>query len=560
MLEKLHQIRVKYTLAFLMVPIALIILGAADYRLIEALKSRLMEFSDTFNGATNTILNADRDIYQARAAELAYLLVSPSSPRAEELEASYRENAQQVEDRMLAFQKLMHNYPDVVQLTQDFSERYQTWKTASAETFKLHGGNDVEAARGQADNASIVALDAMREILDVAEGATLKKVHAVEDEVLGWADAQGIFVMIFSLVILAGAVSLAFAGPVLMSKALRKITARVREISEGDGDLTARIASERKDEIGDLANCVDDFIARIDGVLQEVRSSTESVNVAADEIANGSTNLAAKTEQAASNLQQTSASMEQISATVKNTADSAQQASRLTQDTVDNARAGQNTMQAVIATMGDIRDSSNRISEIIAMIDSIAFQTNILALNASVEAARAGEHGRGFAVVAQEVRVLASRSSEASNEIRTLIDTSVAHARSGAELVDQAGSAMQDIVKSVQHVNDVINEISAGTKEQSIGIGQVNTAVSDLDSMTQHNASMVEQSRAAAAEMRDQVLRLDELLSSFKLSDTTDEAATPESRHPPATAIAPERVTARVTKSPARANDEWAAF
>ncbi len=132
MLEKLHQIRVKYTLAFLMVPIALIILGAADYRLIEALKSRLMEFSDTFNEGTNTVLNADRDIYQARAAELAYLLTPADSPAAAELEASYRENAQQVQDRMLAFQKLMQDYPDIVQLTQDFSTRYQTWRAASA--------------------------------------------------------------------------------------------------------------------------------------------------------------------------------------------------------------------------------------------------------------------------------------------------------------------------------------------------------------------------------------------------------------------------------------------
>ncbi|WP_353982105.1 methyl-accepting chemotaxis protein [Salinicola endophyticus] len=560
MLEKLHQIRVKYTLAFLMVPIALIILGAADYRLIEALKSRLMEFSDTFNEATNTILNADRDIYQARAAELAYLLVSPSSPRAEELEASYRENAQQVEDRMLAFQKLMHNYPDVVQLTQDFSQRYQTWKTASEETFRLHGENDVEAARDQADNASIVALDAMRELLDVAEGATLKKVHAVEDEVLDWADTQGIFVMIFSLAILAVAVSLAFAGPVLMSKALRKITARVREISEGDGDLTARIASERKDEIGDLANRVDDFIARIDGVLQDVRSSTESVNVAANEIANGSTNLAAKTEQAASNLQQTSASMEQISATVKNTADSSQQAIVLTQETLGDAELGQQTMQAVIATMNDIRQSSVEISDIVSLIDSIAFQTNILALNASVEAARAGEHGRGFAVVAQEVRTLASRSSAASTQIRELIDTSVSHTQSGAKLVDEAGDAMKKIMASARRVNDVIAEISAGTKEQSVGISQVNTAVSDLDSMTQHNASMVEQSRAAASEMRDQVALLNDLLASFKLSSTADEVAAPKSRRAPAANLPSERVIAQGTKSPARAEDEWDSF
>ena len=400
----------------------------------------------------------------------------------------------------------------------------------------------------------------MREILDVAENATLKKVHAVEEEVLKWADTQGIFVMIFSLAILTGAVSLAFAGPVLMSKALRKITARVREISEGDGDLTARIASDRKDEIGDLANRVDDFIARIDGVLQDVRSSTESVNVAANEIANGSTNLAAKTEQAASNLQQTSASMEQISATVKNTADSSQQAIVLTQETLEDAEVGQRTMQAVIATMNDIRQSSVQISDIVSLIDSIAFQTNILALNASVEAARAGEHGRGFAVVAQEVRTLASRSSAASTQIRELIDTSVSHTQSGAELVDEAGEAMKKIMASARRVNDVIAEISAGTKEQSVGISQVNTAVSDLDSMTQHNASMVEQSRAAASEMRDQVALLNDLLASFKLSTTADEAALPAPRRAAAAPAAPQRPPRPSAKNSVSPEQEWTSF
>ncbi|WFF43019.1 HAMP domain-containing protein [Salinicola endophyticus] len=560
MLEKLHQIRVKYTLAFLMVPIALIILGAADYRLIDALKSRLMEFSDTFNEATNTVLNADRDIYQARSAELAYLLIPASSPEAADLEASYRENAQQVRDRMLAFQQLMRDYPDIVQDTQDFAQRYDVWAAASAETLRLHQSGDSKAAQSQAENASLVALNDMREILDVAESATLERVHTVEDEVLGWADVQGIVMLIFSLLVLVGAVALAFAGPVLMSKALRKITARVREISEGDGDLTARIASERKDEIGDLANRVDDFIARIDGVLQEVRSSTESVNVAANEIANGSTNLSAKTEQAASNLQQTSASMEQISATVKNTADSSQQAIVLTQETLEDAEAGQQTMQAVIATMNDIRQSSVQISDIVSLIDSIAFQTNILALNASVEAARAGEHGRGFAVVAQEVRTLASRSSTASTQIRELIDTSVSHTQSGAELVDEAGEAMRKIMASARRVNDVIAEISAGTKEQSVGISQVNTAVSDLDSMTQHNASMVEQSRAAASEMRDQVALLNDLLGSFKLTGAADEGAAPGPRRPSTAKGAPARVTPQPPRSPAKAEEEWASF
>ncbi|WP_110599492.1 methyl-accepting chemotaxis protein [Salinicola lusitanus] len=555
MLTNFRQIRIKYTLAFLLIPLALMIVYLADYRLIESLKSRMQEFGGTFNAAIGDVLNGDRDLYQSRVAELEFLRSTPGSERARQALDAHSENARQAWDRITNFRTLMADYPEVVATTAGVDDKYRNWLDASRKTFDLHANGDTAAARDQLEGDSLTAFEELRLIYDLAGQRAFELIPELESAALSRADTQETAIIGFGIVVLVLSVSLALGGPLLMSRALRQITARIREISEGDGDLTARIASRRRDEIGDLATQFDNFIARIDKLLQGVRNSTASVSVAADEIAHSSDDLASRTEQSASNLQQTSASMEQISATVKNTADSAQQASRLTQDTVDNARAGQNTMQAVIATMGDIRDSSNRISEIIAMIDSIAFQTNILALNASVEAARAGEHGRGFAVVAQEVRVLASRSSEASNEIRTLIDTSVAHARSGAELVDRAGSAMQDIVKSVQHVNDVINEISAGTKEQSIGIGQVNTAVSDLDSMTQHNASMVEQSRAAAAEMRDQVLRLDELLSGFKLSQT----APPAKSSAPTTPATPNRHAITTAPKASRAL-EWESF
>ncbi|WP_245392688.1 methyl-accepting chemotaxis protein [Salinicola halimionae] len=528
----------------------------ADYRLIESIKYRMQEFGGTFNVAIGAVLNGDRDLYQSRVAELEYLQAPPGSERAAQALSDYKENAKQALDRITRFQSLMVDYPAVTATTEDFSSNYQSWLEASGRTFQLHDSGNTLAARTQLEGSSLNAFENLRTIYDLAGQSVADAIDELESDALSRADAQEAVILGFGIIVMIASISLALGGPLLMSRSLRQITARIKEISEGDGDLTARITSRRRDEIGDLATQFDIFIARIDKLLQGVRNSTASVSVAAKEIATSSDDLASRTEQSASNLQETSASMEQISATVKNTADSAQQASRLTQDTVDNARAGQTTMQSVIATMGDIRDSSTRISEIITMIDSIAFQTNILALNASVEAARAGEHGRGFAVVAQEVRILASRSSEASNEIRALIDNSVAHARNGAELVDQAGGAMQQIVQSVQHVNDVINEISAGTKEQSIGIGQVNTAVSDLDSMTQHNASMVEQSRAAASEMRDQVLRLDELLSSFKLSQTTPPTS---SSARPALPVASPRSNTETTPR-ATQEIEWESF
>ena len=193
------------------------------------------------------------------------------------------------------------------------------------------------------------------------------------------------------------------------------------------------------------------------------------------------------------------------------------------QSTVQVARRGQDAMREVETTMGEISASSEKINEIITLIDGIAFQTNILALNASVEAARAGEHGRGFAVVAQEVRTLAGRSGDASREIRELVDRSVTSTQTGAGLVKNAGRTMEDIVASIDKVTRVISEISTGAQEQSQGIGQVNTAVAELDTMTQHNASMVEETSSAAEEMRHQAEQLAALIASFRLSGQTDD-------------------------------------
>ncbi|MHB0774828.1 methyl-accepting chemotaxis protein [Halomonas sp. WWR20] len=302
---------------------------------------------------------------------------------------------------------------------------------------------------------------------------------------------------------------------------IRRTASAMQDIAKGKGDLTRRLAIESDDEIGDLARQFNAFVVRMQDTLREVRSSTLSVYQTAGDIAQGSEELASRTEQAAANLQQTSASMEEITSTVNNSAESAQQANQLVLSTAEVARQGEAAMSQVERTMSDIDASASKIGDIVSMIDSIAFQTNILALNASVEAARAGEHGRGFAVVAQEVRILASRSSEASREIRTLIDDSVSHTQSGAGLVRSAGQTMREIATHVARVTAVIGEISAGAKEQSSGIVQVNTAVAEMDTMTQRNAAMVQQSATAAADMRLHAERLNRLINTFVLGEDT---------------------------------------
>jgi methyl-accepting chemotaxis protein len=358
---------------------------------------------------------------------------------------------------------------------------------------------------------------------------------------------------------------LAYWGAIHITRPIRRTADAMRDIAEGRGDLTRRLTVESNDEVGNLATQFNAFVSRMQETLLDVRRSSVSVHNATGHMSQSADELATRTEQAAANLQETSASMEEITSTVNHSADNAQQANQLVLSTAEVAHQGEDAMGQVETTMQDINDSATRISEIITMIDAIAFQTNILALNASVEAARAGEHGRGFAVVAQEVRTLASRSSDASREIRGLIDTSVKHTQSGAELVRNAGSTMREIVASVAKVTDVIGEITAGAKEQSAGIGQINTAVAEMDTMTQQNATMVQESTTAAADMRRHAEHLSGLINTFVLGE---DASQPGLKRPALSASASPRqapAPAPRSQAPARtpvttSEDDWEEF
>jgi methyl-accepting chemotaxis protein len=284
-----------------------------------------------------------------------------------------------------------------------------------------------------------------------------------------------------------------------------------------EGDLTQRITTDRRDEFGSLMRALQHMNESLGRVVGNVRSSTDSISTASAEIATGNTDLSSRTEQTASNLQQAASSMEQLTGTVKQSADSARQANQLASSAAEVAQRGGHVVAQVVSTMDEITASSRKISDIIGVIDGIAFQTNILALNAAVEAARAGEQGRGFAVVAAEVRSLAQRSAEAAREIKGLIGSSVDKVEAGSRLVADAGATMNEIVGSVQRVTDIIGEITAAASEQSDGIGQVNSSVIQLDQMTQQNAALVEQSAAAAESLREQAHKLAEVVAVFKV-------------------------------------------
>jgi methyl-accepting chemotaxis protein len=289
-------------------------------------------------------------------------------------------------------------------------------------------------------------------------------------------------------------------------------TAVMRGVAAGRLDMEIGHAPE-----GSLLHALQQMVVSLRQLVGQVRVATDSIGTASTEIAMGNQDLSSRTEQTASNLEETAASMEQLTSTVRNSADAARQANQLAASAAQIASRGGEVVSQVVSTMDDINHSSKKINDIIGVIDGIAFQTNILALNAAVEAARAGEQGRGFAVVAGEVRNLAQRSAQAAKEIKGLIGASVERVEAGSRLVADAGQTMSEIVGSVQRVSDIIGEITAAAGEQSDGIAQVNTAVSQLDQMTQQNAALVEQSAAAAQSLREQAARLAETVQVFQV-------------------------------------------
>jgi methyl-accepting chemotaxis protein len=295
--------------------------------------------------------------------------------------------------------------------------------------------------------------------------------------------------------------------------------ARAVEVADtvARGDLSSRIGATSRDEIGQLLRSLARMNDALVNIVGEVRNASDSIATGSAQIATGNADLSHRTEEQASNLQQTAASMEELTVTVKNNADTARHATELASSASTVAAQGGQVVGRVVDTMQDISNSSRKIGDIIGVIDGIAFQTNILALNAAVVAARAGEQGRGFAVVASEVRSLAQRSAQAAKEIKQLIGESVGKVEAGTRLVGDAGRTMGDIVSQVQKVNDLIGEISSASGEQTSGIGQISDAVTQLDQVTQQNAALVEESAAAAESLKQQAARLAETVSTFRL-------------------------------------------
>jgi len=343
--------------------------------------------------------------------------------------------------------------------------------------------------------------------------------------------------------------------------------------SMAEGDLTDSIERAYLGSFDEVKQNINKTLGNLERTVTQLRESGDLISTSSEEISSGNNNLSARTEQQASALEETASSMEELTSTVRNNADNAQQANQLAASARQTAQVGGEVVDRAATAMGAINDSSRKISEIISVIDEIAFQTNLLALNASVEAARAGEQGRGFAVVATEVRNLAGRSATAAKEIKELINDSVEKVDAGSALVTQSGENLGEIVDSVKKVSDIVSEIAAASQEQTAGIGQVNQAVSSMDEVTQQNAALAEETSAAAASMTDKAQEMMQLMGFFTISGgggaqtfrpevvpasraappiSTSKAATPK--------VEPTKVTPIVPTASGSSEDEWEEF
>ncbi len=534
--------------------------------------------------AANSVAMGEGVKLQAQASEVHLLakdnaiasmviLLSPSAEQRTRLAREISERDLRIDKGLQAIEQALAGSQEEAALIADAGKRHSSYVAGVQRIVGLvQGGKQAEAAYA-ADEEMIPMLEPFLAALAKLDARQVAKVQE-----RGAENAQ--LIASTRLVSAAAGLLAALLAVVAGLWVVRSVTRPLGQAvavanAVAQGDLTQHIAADGKDEISILLRALSAMQTSLSAVVTDVRQGSEGVATASAEIAQGNHDLSSRTESQASALEQTAASMEQLNATVKQNADNARQANQLAQSASTVAVRGGEVVSHVVETMKGINDSSHRISDIISVIDGIAFQTNILALNAAVEAARAGEQGRGFAVVASEVRSLAGRSADAAKEIKSLISASVQRVEQGTALVDQAGVTMSEVVTSIRRVTDIMGEISAASSEQASGVAQVGEAVASLDQTTQQNAALVEQMAAAASSLNSQAGDLVQAVAIFKLAGAASpmlSRARPMAAQPrPQLAAQPRKLAGsnpplpkpkqvKLAAPAAAAADEWESF
>jgi len=503
--------------------------------------------------AANDILQTDRDMQQALVAERTLMFMSMATPEAKQQVKVHAAELTQVLERWREYTAIPATEAER-QLWPAFSAAVREWEQASRDTVRVLS-EDTPSARRDAIDLSVgegtIKFENARRILSELTAMRMAQAerHAKTEE------ARAAAMLWWVVIAVAGAMGLALVLSVVLGRSIARPLGQtatlLRDIAEGEGDLTRRLQVRSRDELGELARWFNTFVDKLRVIIGQTRESAERAALAAQQLSTGTEQISGAAQEQASSLEETAASMEELTGTVKQNADNARQASQLAVESRDTAERGGQVVASAVASMDEITRASERISEIISVIDEIAFQTNLLALNAAVEAARAGEQGRGFAVVAAEVRNLAQRSAAAAKEIKALIHDSVQKVRTGASLVNQSGQTFKEIVASVKRVTEIIAEIAAAGTEQSQGIEQVNKAIVQMDRLVQSSAAQTEELSSTALALAVHAKQLRALVWRFKLADGAPERP-PDETGPDATLEPAPSVAARASATRTR--------
>ena len=472
--------------------------------------------------AIDHLMQIDRDMHEAVVAERSLMFMKQDTPDAQAQVKQHAANLSQIGERWKKYIAIPAGEAERRRWSA-FEAARAEWEAAAREAVKVVGQDNAEARRdaidltmGEGTHKFAKARAILGELIDFRRAQAEQ--HA---QIEGARAARHRWSVIASVLGAFGlAVGMGLALARMISRPLAQTVTLLRDIAEGEGDLTKRLEATRRDEIGELARCFNTFVDKLAGIIGSVRLTATQVTGASRQLSGATGHLASGTQQQAASLEESAASLEEITATVKQNADNARQASQLASGSREAAERGGQVVAAAVASMNDITQASRKIADIISVIDEIAFQTNLLALNAAVEAARAGEQGRGFAVVAAEVRNLAQRSAGAAKEIKTLIQDSVGKVQDGAALVNKSGETLNDIVQSAKRAADIVAEIAAACQEQSGGVDQVNRAVAQMDRVTQDNAAQTEELSSTAEMLAAQAAEMLAVVGRFTLPDS----------------------------------------
>ncbi|SEQ36148.1 methyl-accepting chemotaxis protein [Amphritea atlantica] len=504
-----QSIRFKLSIAMVILTLAILIIAVSGKILTDEMKSGVNTFGQNYLPAISSILNADRDLYQAREAELEYLLGNTS----DKILNDFNENAQQALDRMNKYKALMSEYPDIIRKLDAFDTRFSDWKAKADRVLALIKTGNTDQARALSDGEAQTAFKKLRNLYNLAgeelDAQSIRERDRLEQQISTVSFGLGVF--IFIVLIIAGA--LTYLTPKLLVTNIRRLTTSIQEISEGDGDLTLRINSDRKDELGELADTFDTFVSNLETLISDIRHQAESMNSSSAQLEQSADSSMKIVNEQSQEVEMIATAVEEFSTAIRDVAENAQRTASETAKTVDISHRGRDIINDSVIkfqsltrsvtnseeVIGNLAKESENIASVLDVIRGIADQTNLLALNAAIEAARAGDHGRGFAVVSDEVRSLASKTQASTEEIQAMIEKlqtgvnqAVSSIREGSEqvnssveLVESTQDLLSEIETSATQVNDMAIQIASATEEQSLVTDEINRNLAHLSDQNQ---------------------------------------------------------------------------